>query len=59
MWMEIESTTERGIVSYFLFTVAEDRKACSDTCHQNLEDAFHQAEYACGVRRDEWNQYHD
>ncbi|MBO6513232.1 MAG: hypothetical protein JJ974_04630 [Phycisphaerales bacterium] len=54
IWLEIEKQDS----GYFLHTLAEDRKSGSDTWHQSLDDAFHQAEYSCGIRRDEWKQFH-
>lgn len=38
---------------YLLHLGPDDRG--TDTWHENLDDAFHQAEFEFGVRRDEWH----
>jgi hypothetical protein len=55
VWLEIEKQDS----GFFLHALAEDRKSGSDTWHQSLEDAFHQAEYSAGVSRDDWNKFHN
>ncbi len=38
---------------YLLHLGPDDRG--TDTWHENLDDAFHQAEFEFGVRRDQWH----
>jgi hypothetical protein len=54
VWLEIEKQDS----GYSLHTLPKDRKSGSDTWHQSLDDAFHQAKYSCGVTRDDWNEFH-
>jgi hypothetical protein len=42
-----------GSVGYYLFYFCADGKG-TDTWHQSLEDALHQAEWELGVRSEEW-----
>jgi hypothetical protein len=42
-----------GDPGFYLMHICENGQA-ADTRHENLEDAFHQAEYEFGVRSEEW-----
>lgn len=38
---------------YYFMHVSENRQ-CTDAWHSTLDEAFHQAKWELGVRRDEW-----
>ena len=42
-----------GDAGYFLMHICENGQV-SDTWHENLDDAMHQAEWELGVQADEW-----
>lgn len=49
----LELATYAGQAGYFLLHIRSDDTG-TDTWHESLEDALHQAEWEFGVRRNEW-----
>jgi hypothetical protein len=50
----LEIVQYEGDSSFFLLSISADGSCSSDTWHQSIDDAKHQAEYQYGVQKDEW-----
>jgi hypothetical protein len=52
-FVELKITQYQGETATYLMHICEDGSV-ADTWHENLEDAYHQAEWEFGVGPDEW-----